>query len=438
MPTLANIQGASLVPDLRGTISGVAQAFGQAQERKTKKETALTKQIDTEDALDVLETGTAKEKESALNRLAILQGPAVANSIRATLASGNAVKIAALKLKNEKGLKDTLLIQSFKDPVKRAQAIKSLAAEPGRTPQEIQEMARLMNLPPDQQEIELRKDQIAFTDVKILQEQQFKKQEAATKRAADVEAKAIEADAKLAVPLTDLGKAKRDLNSKLITQEDFDKIKNAPPEFQSTVGKLVGDLKSAQTVFGKDSPQAQAVQDALDSEAKGEGPKLTDVAGMRKEFTKESGDFIKLQGAIKKINNAPTTGPGDIALIFNYMKILDPQSTVREGEFATAEQAGGVLESVLNTYNRLVTGGRLTPKVRGQFRSAASDLFATQLDTQVQSENIFRKLATDSGIQPNQVVLDFVDPALRNKEAGKTLTGVGEAPTPPSGFVVNQ
>ena len=33
---------------------------------------------------------------------------------------------------------------------------------------------------------------------------------------------------------------------------------------------------------------------------------------------------------------------GDMALIFSYMKMLDPNSTVREGEYATAQDAGSI------------------------------------------------------------------------------------------------
>lgn len=435
MVTLANIQGASLVPDLKGTISSVAQAFGQAQERKSKQETALTKQIDTEDALDVLETGTRGQRESALNRLAILQGPAVANSIRATIESGNKVELAKLKLENDKGLKDTLFIQSVKDPVKRVQAIKSLAAEPGRTPQQIQEMVKLINMTPDQQEIELRKDQIAFTDVKALQEQQFKREEAATKREADIAAKAIEADAKLAEPQTDLGKAKRDLNQGLITQEDFDKIRNAPPDFQSSVGKLIGDLKAAEELFGKGSSQVQAVQEAIDSESAGDPPSLTDQAGLRKEYTKESGDFLKLRSAIKKINSTPATGAGDIAMVFNYMKILDPNSTVREGEFATAANAGGIPQSLWTSLNKIIGdvkfGVILSPRARKDIKEAARTLFDTQLETQLQSEREFSRIATESGINPSVVLPDFIA-EFRPDATGKTkLTGVsGEKAKP--------
>ena len=42
------------------------------------------------------------------------------------------------------------------------------------------------------------------------------------------------------------------------------------------------------------------------------------------------------------------------------MKTLDPQSVVREGEFATAENSTGIFKKYWNAYNRLVKGEKLT------------------------------------------------------------------------------
>lgn len=72
------------------------------------------------------------------------------------------------------------------------------------------------------------------------------------------------------------------------------------------------------------------------------------------------------------------TGAGDLALIFGYMKVLDPRSTVREGEFASAANAGGVVENLRNQYNRVLDGELLTPKVRATFIQSANALFEKQ------------------------------------------------------------
>jgi hypothetical protein len=57
------------------------------------------------------------------------------------------------------------------------------------------------------------------------------------------------------------------------------------------------------------------------------------------------------------------------------MKMLDPGSVVREGEFATAQNAGGVDAKVYNLYNQLMTGERLKPDQRKMFTKQAESLY---------------------------------------------------------------
>ena len=98
--------------------------------------------------------------------------------------------------------------------------------------------------------------------------------------------------------------------------------------------------------------------------------------------------FTKFENAIKPFQlqrdafgriQASASDPspaGDLALIFNFMKVLDPGSTVREGEFATAQNSAGVPERIRNTANRVLRGERLGTAQR------ADSLILEQLSTQ--------------------------------------------------------
>jgi hypothetical protein len=90
---------------------------------------------------------------------------------------------------------------------------------------------------------------------------------------------------------------------------------------------------------------------------------------------------------VKEFNNATTSvkklfsgleaksGAGDVASIFTFMKTLDPQSVVREGEFATAENTSGVFKKYWNSYNRLARGERLTESQRDDFKNLGINLY---------------------------------------------------------------
>ena len=66
------------------------------------------------------------------------------------------------------------------------------------------------------------------------------------------------------------------------------------------------------------------------------------------------------------------TAASDIAMIFMFMKSLDPTSVVREGEQATAQNATGVPDRIRNLYNYIKKGNRLNEEQRGEFFEAAN------------------------------------------------------------------
>ena len=94
---------------------------------------------------------------------------------------------------------------------------------------------------------------------------------------------------------------------------------------------------------------------------------------------------------------------GDIALIFNYMIMLDPGSTVREGEFATASQAGGVDSTVLNMYNKLVDGQRLQPEQRTMFVGRANKLFSKAENQNQKDKTQALNIGRRFGLEANDI-----------------------------------
>jgi hypothetical protein len=106
-------------------------------------------------------------------------------------------------------------------------------------------------------------------------------------------------------------------------------------------------------------------------------------------------DFPAILQGYERIRTgeAQDSGVGDIAIVYGYMKLLDPTSVVREGEFATAEQVGGAAQQFLGLYNRLMEGERLTPEMRTQFTASAEKLYAnaeaqlTNLEGQFKQQN---------------------------------------------------
>ena len=139
-------------------------------------------------------------------------------------------------------------------------------------------------------------------------------------------------------------------------------------------------------------------------------------------------DYNKVSAAYEKVKVAAKgAGPADdISLIFGYMKILDPGSTVREGEFATAANAGGVDTRIWNLFNKLKTGERLTPDQREMFRKSAEDTAQAQFDELARYVDFYSDIAGRQG-----AVVEDIVPAefLEIRRAGLSGDRAVKAPT---------
>lgn len=93
----------------------------------------------------------------------------------------------------------------------------------------------------------------------------------------------------------------------------------------------------------------------------------------------------------------------DLALIFAFMKVLDPTSVVREGEFANAQNTGGISENVVNAYNKALNGERLTDRQRSEFFRTANGMMRDRQANYQEIVNRQRDLASQYGLSPDRV-----------------------------------
>jgi hypothetical protein len=129
-------------------------------------------------------------------------------------------------------------------------------------------------------------------------------------------------------------------------------------------------------------------------------------AGLRTSFLGQIQPHVQISQAYRKIEAAPETAAGDMSRIFGYMKILDPGSTVREGEYASAENARGVPSTVMATYNKVLNGQRLTPQQRQEFTQSAGDLVNSQKQQFETQKKYYSDVATHYKIAPQNIIYD--------------------------------
>lgn len=138
--------------------------------------------------------------------------------------------------------------------------------------------------------------------------------------------------------------------------------------------------------------------------------------GLRKEFNAQAKTFVDVRDAYSRVEAAAKASEkipsvaGDIALIYNYMKMLDPGSTVMQGEYATIEQSRSLPQQVVGLYNKLITGQKLEPEQRADYLKLANDLFDTSSKSYSNLRKQYNELSKRKNVNPENTVLDYTRP----------------------------
>lgn len=163
--------------------------------------------------------------------------------------------------------------------------------------------------------------------------------------------------------------------------------------------KAALELKALKTTGGIDPAKAFEYEDKL-----------------RKEYNNQTKPYQEVKSAYGRVLSSQNTAVGDISMIFGYMKMLDPGSVVREGEFATAQNATGVPERIVNLYNKALKGERLNTSQRDSFRSQAKGLYNSALEGEQTVRKGLERISKDYGLKTENI---FYSPT----EAAPTAQG---------------
>lgn len=143
-------------------------------------------------------------------------------------------------------------------------------------------------------------------------------------------------------------------------------------------------------------------------------PSFKDEKELRQEYLGLTKDYKTIQSAWRSIRSAgerketdPPSPASDMALIFGFMKLLDPNSTVREGEYATAQNATGIPGRVQNAYNKAIDGVILNIDQRNDFLGQSKKQYDARLGEYKELKTTYTKLAKRKGFDPENVVLEF-------------------------------
>lgn len=174
--------------------------------------------------------------------------------------------------------------------------------------------------------------------------------------------------------------------NKLYTKTGKDYISSNLQALSMLTGKVAGGkAKSTGKIaeleaagFVKDTPEFQEAMKTLifkDIEGK-TSLKASDIKGINADISKLTAEYSGVYGAAKDLEKLGKlkSAPAQMAMIFKYMKSLDPTSTVRESEYASAQNTTGIPDRLMNYYNKAVDGSLLNDVQIKEFVNVAKEL----------------------------------------------------------------
>lgn len=197
----------------------------------------------------------------------------------------------------------------------------------------------------------------------------------------------------------------RDRYSEILDQSSAPQI--VPQDIAEQMGFRGGTVVQ-QTPEGFKVLQETPLADPLAERKQGEKVAESE-SKLRKEFNGITKSFREVDQAYERVlaSVKKPSAAGDLALVFNYMKMLDPGSTVREGEFANAQNAAGVPGRIIALYNNVAKGERMSAGQREDFESRAQELYFAAASQATQQAEFYGGLADEQGLSRDNVVGGF-------------------------------
>ena len=105
-----------------------------------------------------------------------------------------------------------------------------------------------------------------------------------------------------------------------------------------------------------------------------------------------------------KVSTERPSPANDLAAATKFMKLLDPNSVVRESELIMAVQASGLADRISNTGNRILKGEKLTPTQRKDFFDAATQFYKIAEDKKRAIDTQYTNIGIESNLNYKNII----------------------------------
>jgi hypothetical protein len=150
-------------------------------------------------------------------------------------------------------------------------------------------------------------------------------------------------------------------------------------------------------------------------------------------------DYSDMQSAFGQVISSLSQGTpiGDVAGATKVMKLLDPGSVVRESELGIAMAASGRMDRLQNYFSNMMSGQKLTPTQREDFKALSNELYAVAGDAYNKKRKEFKGFGEAYGFKNLDAALGApaTIPSVMRTRPGAAGGGAGGATRPSLGNI---
>lgn len=139
-------------------------------------------------------------------------------------------------------------------------------------------------------------------------------------------------------------------------------------------------------------------------------------------IVKDYNTILAKKLSVDSIISSGVGGPGELALVYEFMKALDPTSVVRETEYASAAKSGNIFAGSFAKFNGYLkeNGGFLPPATAKSFQSIIDSKLKVQQKLYDNVASEYSSLAERQGLDPNNVVIGYSNPSNSSSQQTNT------------------
>lgn len=233
-----------------------------------------------------------------------------------------------------------------------------------------------------------------------------------------------------------LEKRQQELDAKKTVDAEFSTLRNAYVNSAMNEGDYAtaGKLATATTKEQLQTLATNIVKKPVVTSGTGSNQMTDNERALMSQFrgeqiVKDYNEILGQKGTMDSYIQNGVGGPADLAMVFSFMKGLDPNSVVRETEYESAAKSGNIFAGAFTKFNGYfkAKGGFLPDNVKKEFLNLVNQKLAVKEKQYNNVKSQYESIAKRQGLNPSNVVIDYASGAMTQQTINPPVMNLDDA-----------